>query len=261
MLTGVLTVFVLGLRHGADPDHLAIIDNMTRTTYEGAPRSSRFVGTLFAGGHSVMVLSIAALVGLFGSHLGPYRDLVEAIGTWISLGILFLVAAVNLTQLRNSGGLEGSFRTRMVPKVLRERPHVLVAIPVGLLFGLGFETSSQLATYTIALSLGQSVLGALLVGLAFCAGIVCTDTLDSMLVHRFLSQRASTMLRAKRLWLIAVTVFALLVAFYQLAQIFGWKSPVSDLMVSAVLMGMLFVVYILIMCQTDDAQTESPHGA
>ena len=49
---GAFTVFVLGMRHGADPDHLAAIDNVTRNAYVKTPLLSRFVGTFFAGGHS-----------------------------------------------------------------------------------------------------------------------------------------------------------------------------------------------------------------
>ncbi|MBV8171018.1 MAG: hypothetical protein JO219_03710, partial [Candidatus Eremiobacteraeota bacterium] len=69
------TVFVLGLRHGADPDHLAAIDNLTRNSLGARERLSRFVGTLFAGGHSMMVLSIAALAGLLGSRLAQHGQL------------------------------------------------------------------------------------------------------------------------------------------------------------------------------------------
>ena len=50
--SSAFTVFVLGMRHGADPDHLAAIDNVTRNAYVKTPLLSRFVGTFFAGGHS-----------------------------------------------------------------------------------------------------------------------------------------------------------------------------------------------------------------
>lgn len=247
MLAAALSVFVLGLRHGADPDHLAIIDNLTRNAHGGAPRWSRFVGTLFAGGHSVMVLSIAALVGIVGERLGRFAPAIEVLGTSISVVVLLLVAGLNLVQLLRNGDPSESPRTRIIPKSLRANPHVLTAIPTGLLFGLGFETSSQLATYAIAFSAGRGIAGSVLIGLAFCAGIICTDTLDGMLVHRFISLRASAMRRAKRLWLYAVTVFAVTVAAYQLAQLLGWKPPFSEVTVSAALMTALFATYAYLM--------------
>src|SRR5471032_2416426 len=79
------TVFALGLRHGADPDHLAAIDNLTRNGVSAGRRLSKFFGTLFAGGHSIMVLSIAALAGLLGSRIAVKGELIETIGTWVSI--------------------------------------------------------------------------------------------------------------------------------------------------------------------------------
>ncbi|HTW83353.1 MAG TPA: hypothetical protein VMD91_04685 [Candidatus Sulfotelmatobacter sp.] len=249
MLVAALSVFVLGLRHGADPDHLAIIDNLTRNSHERAPRGSRYVGALFAGGHSIMVLAIAALVGLLGTWFTPYRALVEQIGGWVGTVVLLAVAALNLTQLALRDDVTGSPRTRIIPAAWRASSHVLIALPTGLLFGLGFETSSQLATYAIAFSAGAGVIGAVLIGLAFCCGILCTDALDGFLVHRFISLRASALRRAKRIWLIAITAFAVAVAAYQLAQLLGWKPPFSDVIVSASLMLALFTTYAFLMLQ------------
>lgn len=221
---------------------------MTRNSYERQPYWSRFVGTLFAGGHSVMVLAIAALIGAFGGAFHAYAESIELAGTWLSLGILFLVAGLNIVQLRAGGDVVGGVRSKALSKALRESTHILVALPVGLLFGLGFETSSQLATYAVAFASGAGALGAVAIGLAFCVGIICTDTLDSVLVHRFLARSPAAMLRAKRTWLAAVTVFALVVALYQLAQIFGWKPPVNELTISLALIVSLFAVdgYIVV---------------
>jgi len=251
MLLPALTVFVLGLRHGADPDHLAIIDNLTRNSHERAPRGSRFVGALFAGGHSLMVLAIAALVGFLGGWAGPYRDLIEHVGGWVGATALLIVASLNLVQLASGDGLAGSPRTQIIPAVWRASSHVLIALPTGLIFGLGFETSSQLATYAIAFGAGAGILGAVVIGLSFCFGIICTDTLDGLLVHRFISLRASVMRRAKRTWLIAITLFAIAVALYQLAQLLGWKPPFSDIIVSAALMLALFTTYAYLMLQAN----------
>ena len=116
---GAFTVFVLGLRHGADPDHIAAIDNMTRNSFERRPWLSRFVGTIFAGGHSVMVLSIAALVGLLGTNVGAYGNAIETIGTWISIAVLVAIALLNVRQLREGGERIAGVKTRLLPRVLR----------------------------------------------------------------------------------------------------------------------------------------------
>jgi len=238
------TVFVLGLRHGADPDHLAAIDNLTRNSLGARERLSRFVGTLFAGGHSVMVLAIAALAGLLGSRLAVHGALLETIGTWVSIVTLFLIAAFNINQLRtNRLGPIAGVKTGLLPKALRAATTPLAAIPIGLIFGLGFDTSSQVAAYALALTSGGGIAAGLAIGLVFSLGMTVTDTLDSLLVHRLCTRHPLELVRATRVWIIAVTALALSVASYELAQALGWQSPLPDLAVSAVLVGALLAVF------------------
>jgi len=238
------SVFVLGLRHGADPDHLAAIDNLTRNSLSVRDRLSRFVGALFAGGHSIMVLSIAALAGLLGGRIAVHGALLESIGTWVSIITLFAIAALNVRQLAlNRVGAVAGFKNAMLPKALRAATSPLAAIPVGLIFGLGFDTSSQVATYALALTAGGGIMLGLLIGLCFSLGMSVTDTLDSLLVHKLCTRHPLELVRATRVWIIAVTTLALAVGSYELAQALGWHSPVPDLTVSAVLVGALFLVF------------------
>ena len=257
---GAFTVFVLGLRHGADPDHIAAIDNMTRNSFERRPWLSRFVGTIFAGGHSVMVLSIAALVGLLGTHVGAYGNAIETIGTWISIAVLVAIALLNVRQLREGGERIAGVKTRLLPRVLREATSPWVALPVGLLFGFGFETSSQVLAYSVAFGVRAGVAGALVVGAMFCLGMICTDTLDSVLVHRLVSDRASLRVTTMRVWLWSVTGVALAVAGYELAQVLGWQSPVPDIYVSAAIVAILFTVfaYVFVSTKRERGMTPSP---
>ena len=104
IFSSAFTVYALGLRHGADPDHLAAIDNLTRNSIEKRPILSRFVGSLFAGGHTVMVLAVAALVGYLGTRFSAHARLVETIGTWVSIVVLLALAGMNLRQLHNGLG-------------------------------------------------------------------------------------------------------------------------------------------------------------
>ena len=245
------TVFALGLRHGADPDHLAAIDNLTRNSVERQPILSRFVGTLFAGGHSVMVLAIAALVGYIGSHVSANRNLIETVGTWISIVVLVLIAVMNLRQLASGQGDRiAGVKTRLLPAALRNGTSSLLAIPIGLLFGFGFETSSQVAAYSVAFAADAGVLGALLVGSMFCLGMVATDTLDSVLVHRLVTARSSSLPTTMRMWIWSVTIIALVVAAYELAQVLGWQSPVPDIAVSGALVAALLGIFAYVFVQT-----------
>ena len=252
---GAFAVFALGLRHGADPDHLAAIDNLTRNSYEKRPWLSRFCGTLFAGGHSIMVLSIAALVGVMGSRFQAHGALIEAIGTWVSIVVLVAIAILNLQQLRNGSTRLAGAKTRLLPRALRETSSPWLAIPVGLLFGFGFETSSQIATYAVAFGVNSGLLGALLVGAAFCLGMICTDTLDSVLVHRLVSDRSSLQPKTMRVWIVSVTIVALAVAAYELAQVLGWQSPVPDIYISGAIVASLLAVFAYVFAQTRPKRT------
>ena len=250
IVLSAFTVFVLGMRHGADPDHLAAIDNVTRNAYVKTPLLSRFVGTFFAGGHAVMVLAISALVGLLGTRFSEHGAAIERIGTWVSIVVLLLVAALNVRTLRTGGTRVAGAKTALLPKGLRDGSSALLAIPIGLLFGFGFETSSQIAAYAAAFGAGHGVVGALIVGGMFCAGMICTDTLDSVFVHRLISHRSERLPAIMRVWIAAVTGLALIVALYEIAQVFGWHSPVGDLALSAALVLALLAVFAYLFVQT-----------
>ena len=259
------TVFALGLRHGADPDHLAAIDNITRNSLGVRSRLTRFVGTLFAGGHSVMVLTIAALAGLLGSRLSIHGALLETAGTWVSIATLFLIAAFNLRQLAANADRPSGMKSALLPPALRAATSPLAAIPIGLLFGLGFDTSSQIATYALAFSVGGGVVVAALIGLVFSFGMAVTDTLDSMLVHDLCLRAPLERKRATRIWIAAVTCLALVVGGYELAQTLGWQSPVPDIAVSAILVSTLLAVfawtYVSVRGAAREAATSQPPAA
>jgi high-affinity nickel-transport protein len=271
MIGSLFAVFALGLRHGADPDHIAAIDNLTRNSFEKRPFFSRFVGTLFAAGHTVMVLAIAALVGYFGTRFAPHHELIETIGTWISILVLILIAALNLRQLRGGGaGRMAGVKTRLMPRPLREGTSPWLALPVGFLFGFGFETSSQIATYTLAFGANGGVAGAVLVGAMFCFGMILTDTLDSVLVHRLVSDRSGLLPSTTRVWIWSVTIVALAIAGYELVtQILGWKSPIPDivvggrtidhdLVVSGIIVVALLAVFAYVFVKTRRTQDIPP---
>ncbi len=259
IVTGAFTVFALGLRHGADPDHLAAIDNMTRNSVQRQPLLSRFIGTLFAGGHTVMVLAIAALVGYLGSLFAGRAQIIENAGTLISIVVLVFIALLNMRQLAagQTDRVAGA-KTRLLPSFLRNATSPLVAIPVGLLFGFGFETSSQIAAYAVAFGADAGVAGALLVGSMFCVGMVCTDTLDSLFIHRLVTYRAGRLPQVMRVWIWSVTMFALAVAAYELSQLLGWRSPASDLAVSGILVTILLAIFAWIFLSTRQLRRAGP---
>jgi nickel/cobalt transporter (NiCoT) family protein len=258
ILSSAFAVYALGLRHGADPDHLAAIDNLTRNSVQKQPRFSRFVGTLFAGGHTVMVLAIAALVGLLGSHFASQSATIENTGTIVSIVVLLILAVLNLRQLAlgQTDRVAGA-KARLLPTFLRTGSSPWLAIPVGLLFGFGFETSSQIAAYAIAFGADAGVLGSVIVGSMFCVGMLCTDTLDSVLVHRLVTYRHGRLPHVMRTWIWSVTLFAFVVAAYECVQLLGLRSPISDLAISGILVASLLAVFAWIFLTTRQTHTRA----
>jgi nickel/cobalt transporter (NiCoT) family protein len=235
----VLAVFVMGLRHGADPDHLAAIDNLTRNASERWPRASRFVGSLFAVGHSGMVLASAAAAAALGGVLGHASSLLETAGRLAGIALLLLMVVFNLLTLVRGNGV--TLRARLLPRRLRDATHPLIAIPIGALFGLGFETSSQLMAYGTAFS-STHVTGGLTVGAGFCLGMICTDTVDTLLVARVVGAGSVEAQRARRPWIVVVTLVALTVAIQQMVEFSGGSFPVDEMTLSAMTVAALLLV-------------------
>jgi high-affinity nickel-transport protein len=258
IFASAFTVFALGLRHGADPDHLAAIDAMTRNAAVRSPKLARFVGALFAGGHTVMVIAIAALIGFLGAHFTAYADTVERIGSWISIAVLLALAALNLRQLRRgeSDRVAGA-KLRLLPKALRESGNPWLSAVVGLLFGFGFETSSQVAAYATAFGAHAGAAGSAAIGATFCLGMATTDTLDSLLVHRLVTYRSDRLPQILRVWIVSVTICALAVAGYEIAQLAGYAPAGTELVMSSALVGFLFLVFFWIYHSTRPSGSQS----
>lgn len=254
MIASLLAVFLLGLRHGADPDHLAAIDNLTRRITVERPGTSKFVGTLFAAGHTLMVLGLAGAIGAVGRHLGAFGSGLERAGTWLSIAILIAMAALNVRRLLSSSGAAPTgIRTRLLRPLFRESKTVLVALPIGFLFGLGFETSSQIAAYVMVAAGGLG--NALWIGVAFCAGMILTDTCDSVLVSSLV--RSGKGARASRAWLWTMTVAASGVAFFQLLQLAGTPLAVPELILSAAIVAAPIAVYALLLRERVDVAADA----
>jgi high-affinity nickel-transport protein len=138
------------MRHGADPDHLAAIDGLTRIR----PRPTN--GIFFALGHGAVVILLA--VGLGHMLAGRFAFL----GPWS----LIAIGAINLWRL-----LRGSNQSPVHQHIVIGQPIVL-----GMLLAAGFETGSQLSALILA---GQN--NAFLVGVAFSLGMILVDGLDGYL--------------------------------------------------------------------------------
>ncbi|MDQ3733750.1 MAG: HoxN/HupN/NixA family nickel/cobalt transporter, partial [Actinomycetota bacterium] len=166
-----LTAFFLGVRHAFDADHIAAIDNTTRKLV-GQGKPALGVGFWFSLGHSSVVFGLAVLLAIgIRALVGPIQDESSAlqgtlglIGTLVAgvflvlIGLLNLVAVVGIAkvfrqmrygeldeeelerQLNNRG-----FMARLLSRLMRRVNKPWHMYPIGLLFGLGFDTATQIA--------------------------------------------------------------------------------------------------------------------
>jgi high-affinity nickel-transport protein len=197
-----LTAYALGARHAFDADHIAAIDTVTRRLIgTGDERAAPPVGVgfFFALGHSTVVFALAVLLALGVRGLGAavaddgsaLQAVTGTVGPAISGGFLIVLGAANALVLlsRRRGGRAhgGGLLTRLLARPLRGVRSPGQMYPVGLLFGLGFDTATEIALLGAAGAAaagGLPVYAILCLPLLFAAGMTLFDTLNGVLVGR-----------------------------------------------------------------------------
>ena len=199
MIGMVALVFLLGLRHGFDPDHLVAIDGMTRST------SSRWCGLFFSLGHGVAVTLIGVAVALAATEWQAPAWL-EQTGALISVGILLVLGIANLAAvLRTPAGVRVvlvGLRGRWLTERLARASHPAVIAAIGAAFAVSFDTVSHAAAFSLSGATMAGVLFAALLGMVFTLGMVLTDTLNGLWAAKMMAGPAG----ASR-WMSAAVAF------------------------------------------------------
>src|SRR5437773_785714 len=243
--------YTFGLRHAFDADHISAIDNTTRKLLQSGQKPVG-VGFFFSLGHSTVVLLIALALGLAVKSLvqGMVGDSVElrsiggAVGTLVSGGFLVVIGIVNLVILidivrvyrkmrrgeydRDSLNEElttGGVMTRLFGRLFRVVEHSWQMYPIGFLFGLGFDTASEVAL--LAISAGAAAQGlpftaVISLPLIFAAGMSLMDTTDGAFMSKAYSWAFASPIRKVfyNLTMTGLSVFvALFVGVVELLQI------------------------------------------
>jgi high-affinity nickel-transport protein len=193
---GVLAMS-FGLRHAVDADHIAAIDNVTRRLISEG-RQPLLVGLWFSLGHSsvVCLICVAAACGsvyLQGFFDGIFKDWGAVISTAVSAGLLLAVGIANLVSTiqvvvasqKGHAHDHGGLVARCCPMLLRAIDTEWKMVLLGFLFGLGFETSSEIALLALAAmgpSQGIPPAATLVLPLLFAGGMSLVDTIDGMLM-------------------------------------------------------------------------------
>lgn len=208
LLGTAFLAYSFGLRHAVDADHIAAIDNVTRKLMHEGKRPVA-AGFLFSLGHStVVVLGAIAISGAalaLQRHISAAREIGGLIGTLVSALFLFAIAGVNLVILRsiwrvfvrvrrggrsseedldpllnNRGFLARLFRPAF--GMVRSSWHMY---PLGVLFGLGFDTATEIGVLGLSAaegSRGLPLVSVLVFPALFAAGMSLIDTTDNILM-------------------------------------------------------------------------------
>ncbi|MFM0161909.1 HoxN/HupN/NixA family nickel/cobalt transporter [Paraburkholderia sediminicola] len=205
--TGLLA-YGFGLRHAVDADHIAAIDNVTRKLMQDGQRPVT-IGFFFAIGHSAVVLLVAAAVAATAAALEgrfeAWKDLGGIVSTSVSALFLFLIAAMNIIILRGVWRAFNKVRrgepydnedldlllnnrgllARLFRPMFRLVSNPIWMLPLGFLFGLGFDTATEVSLLGISASQaaqGLSIWIVLVFPVLFAAGMSLVDTTDGVLM-------------------------------------------------------------------------------
>jgi nickel/cobalt transporter (NiCoT) family protein len=208
LLGTALLAYSFGLRHAVDADHIAAIDNVTRKLMQDGQRPVT-VGFYFSLGHSTIVVVASLIVFatasmLLQQQLETVREIGSTVGTSISAFFLLAIAFINLVILRgvwrtfqearqnrgcsnaNPKTLLGSgFLGRIFRPLFRMLAHPWQMYPVGLLFGLGLDTATEVAILGIsaaAAAKGLTMQEMAVFPVLFTAGMTLVDTTDGILM-------------------------------------------------------------------------------
>lgn len=208
LLGTAFLAYSFGLRHAVDADHIAAIDNVTRKLIQEGQQTAT-VGLFFSLGHSTIVilatLVIALTASTFKADIETLHGIGGLIGTSVSAAFLLLVALINLIILRS---VYLAFRrVRRGERVGEQEMNTLLAgggliarlvrplfglisrswhlYPLGFLFGLGFDTATEIGLLGISAAQASQNLpiwSILVFPALFTAGMALVDTADSVMM-------------------------------------------------------------------------------
>ncbi|MEU4843906.1 HoxN/HupN/NixA family nickel/cobalt transporter [Streptomyces gilvosporeus] len=236
-----ITAYTLGMRHAFDADHIAAIDNTTRKLMADGKRPVS-VGFWFALGHSSVVVLMAALVaggaqlaGILLNDSSRTHQILGTVGTTVSGTFLYLIAALNLIALTGiwrvfRGMRDGrydeaeleqrldarGFMNRILGRLTRSISRPGQMYPLGFLFGIGFDTATEVTLMVMAGSgaaAGLPWYAIVCLPLLFAAGMSLFDTLDGTFMN-FAYQWAFSNPVRKVYYNLTITGLSIAVAFF-----------------------------------------------
>jgi len=248
--------YTFGLRHAFDADHIAAIDNTTRKLLQDGKRSMG-VGFFFSLGHSTIVFSLAAGLAVaaktVNSKIPGFQDVGSYLGASVSGTFLLLIGLLNLVVLLDILGVfsqmkRGVYNEQKLEEALASQGLMSrfflkrvgdridaswKMYPLGVLFGLGFDTASEVGLLAIAAGVATHhvpFLAIVSLPLLFAAGMSLMDTVDGAFMSHAYGWAFSNPIR-KVYYNITVTslsvAVALLIGMIELLQVAAAKFSLS----------------------------------
>lgn len=220
---------LLGMRHGIDPDHLAIINGINLNNHSQG-KSSKWNGFFFSLGHGVTVTLIGILIILFKNGSQSYAKLVQYT-EWIPIILLLFTGFYGIYTLMNNSkkNIHQHRHNKLISFLTNTNYPSLNLFLTGLFFALIFDTSSQVAAWTL---IGEGntqnlYTNAILIGLSFTTGMMITDTLNGLFFYRILNENHTKFnLRQLLSWIIIISSLA--IGGIQLAEKIGFTIEITD---------------------------------
>ena len=244
--TGFIILFVLGLRHGLDPDHITVIDGYTYRLHLTKSRWTRWVGTLFTFGHGIMVTLIAlGLCILKNNYEVPL--VLDYLVEWLSSTMLFFIGVSNVRALlQNKTEKVSGFRKWMLPTSFNTSIKPFTVIVTGIVFGFIFDTSSQIAAFGYAIAVSNQWIFAILGGAVFSTGLIVTGTCDSLLLSKLLKTFDQKKIQTHRYKLnILITIMCFAIPIYKVLSHFKPSLELTDFQNNMVGIGFIAIIVAL----------------
>lgn len=238
LLGTAFLAYLFGLRHAVDPDHIAAIDNVVRKLMQEG-KQPYAVGFFFSIGHSALIILAVAVIATttaaLQSRFAAFKEVGSIVSTSVSALFLLAIALTNLMILK---GVWRNFqRVKRGEDVSAEEMNMLLSgqgflarlfrplfrlvtkswhmFPIGFLFGLGFDTATEIGLFSVSASHaseGTSLWNVMVFPVLFTAGMALVDTVDSMLMVGAYGWAFVNPLR--KLWYnLTITMISVLVAF------------------------------------------------
>jgi len=205
----LLIALILGMRHGLDLDHLAMIDAITRKL---PPQSklSRLVGLLFSLGHGVVVISFCVILSFFIKKLAIPNYLYSFMSL-LSILFLILFGFLNLYSLIKINSTH--LKTLLLQTLIFKKIKILNTSPISIMvvggvFAISFDTVSQVALFSMNTTSLFNIFFSILLGVLFMFGMMLTDGINGCIVSFLIKKANQLSLTLSRIITLSVGLFS-----------------------------------------------------